>query len=185
MAASKFAAWLITGAVGPAVVALPVGLAAGELAGLADRWFKRFTHTDDLSRLVRAASGTSVDLSTAEFNATRRLLQNHDTWEQIGKGTVEELAARITSACLPPRTGRTEEESQEAGRIIARGLLEFAVADLDPKLSTSYCWPASTGCRPTRRARSTRLCSAYTPISRTDSRRAPRDAARSWCISRR
>ena len=50
-----------------------------------------------------------------------------------GRGTVEDLADRIAS-CLPPRDGRTAEDSHAAALTIARGLLEFAVADLDPKL---------------------------------------------------
>ena len=51
----------------------------------------------------------------------------------LGQGTVEDLATRI-AACLPPRDGRTAEDSHAAAMTIARGLLEFAVADLDPKL---------------------------------------------------
>ena len=51
----------------------------------------------------------------------------------LGRGTVEDLATRI-AACLPPRDGRTAEDSHAAALTIARGLLEFAVADLDPKL---------------------------------------------------
>ena len=51
----------------------------------------------------------------------------------LGRGTVEDLATRIAD-CLPPRDGRTTEDSHAAALTIARGLLEFAVADLDPKL---------------------------------------------------
>ena len=50
-----------------------------------------------------------------------------------GRGTVEDLATRIAD-CLPPRDGRTADDSHAAALTIARGLLEFAVADLDPKL---------------------------------------------------
>jgi hypothetical protein len=47
--------WLMTAALGPAVVAVPVGWAADAGADAARRWFRRFRRTDDLSRLVRAA----------------------------------------------------------------------------------------------------------------------------------
>ena len=50
-----------------------------------------------------------------------------------GRGTVEDLATRIAD-CLPPRDGRTAGDSHAAALTIARGLLEFAVADLEPKL---------------------------------------------------
>jgi hypothetical protein len=82
---------------------------------------------------VRAATGTSVDLTRAEFDAVRHLLEDPQTWRVLGQGTVEDLATRI-AACLPPRDGRTAEDSHAAALTIARGLLEFAVADLDPKL---------------------------------------------------
>jgi len=82
---------------------------------------------------VRAATGTSVDLTQAEFDAVRKMLQDPQTWSLAGRGTVEDLAAAIAS-CLPPRDGRTAEVSHKGAMTIARGLLEFAVADLDPKL---------------------------------------------------
>jgi hypothetical protein len=150
MAASKFEEWLIAGALGPAAVALPVNWAAGELAGVAARWFKRLTRTDDLSRLVRAA-GASVDLSRAEFDAVRRLLQNSQTWAQIGHGTVEALAASIASACLPSRDSRTEKSrSQQRGRSPVA-----CSSSLSPILSlnclTSCCSRGSIGCSSTRR----------------------------------
>ena len=66
-ATAAFVSWLVTGAVGPALVALPVNLVADKLAGAAVRWFKRFRQTDDLSRLVKAAAGTSVQLSRDEI----------------------------------------------------------------------------------------------------------------------
>ena len=56
-----------------------------------------------------------------------------ETWSALGHGTVEDLAHRIAD-CLPPRDGRTAEDSHAAALTIARGLLEFAVADLDPKV---------------------------------------------------
>ena len=126
-------AWLLGAAVGPAAVALPVNWAADALASVAGRWFKRLRGTDDLSRLVRAATGTSADLTHPEFADVRRLLEDQQTWSLLGQGTVEDLAARIAD-CLPARDGRTAEDSHAAGLTIARGLLEFAVADLDPKL---------------------------------------------------
>ena len=125
--------WLIGAGLGPAAVALPVNWAAAALAGAARRWFKRLRRTDDLSRLVRAATGTSVDLTQAEFDAVRTLLEDQQTWSVAGRGTVEDLATRI-SACLPPRDGRTADDAHAAALTIARGLIEFAVADLDPKL---------------------------------------------------
>ena len=125
--------WLLGAAVGPAVFALPVNWGADALAGVAQRWFKRLRRTDDLSRLVRAATGTSVDLTQAEFDAVRKLLQDQQTWTMLGQGTVEDLADRIAD-CLPPRDGRTTEDSRAAALTIARGLIEFAVADLEPKL---------------------------------------------------
>ena len=125
--------WLLGAGLGPAAVAVPVNWAADALAGAAQRWFKRLRRTDDLSRLVRAATGTSVDLTQAEFNAVRKLLEDQQTWNVAGRGTVEDLATRIAD-CLPPRDGRTADDSHAAALTIARGLIEFAVADLDPKL---------------------------------------------------
>ncbi len=126
-------AWLLGAGLGPAAVALPVNWAADALAGAAQRWFKRLRRTDDLSRLVRAATGTSVDLTDAEFDVVRKLLEDQQTWSVAGRGTVEDLATRIAH-CLPPRDGRTAEDSHAAALAIARGLLEFAIADLEPKL---------------------------------------------------
>ena len=125
--------WLLGAGLGPAAVAVPVNWAADALAGAAQRWFKRLRRTDDLSRLVRAATGTSVDLSQAEFDVLRKLLEDQQTWNVAGRGTVEDLATRI-GACLPPRDGRTAGDAHAAALTIARGLIEFAVADLDPKL---------------------------------------------------
>ena len=125
--------WLLGAGLGPAAVAVPVNWATDALAAAAQRWFKRLRHTDDLSRLVRAATGSSVDLTQAEFDAVRKLLEDQQTWGVAGRGTVEDLADRI-AACLPPRDGRTAGDSHAAALTIARGLIEFAVADLDPKL---------------------------------------------------
>jgi hypothetical protein len=61
-ATAAFVTWLATGAVGPALVALPVNWAADQLAGAATRWFRRLRQTDDLSRLVRAAAEAAVPL---------------------------------------------------------------------------------------------------------------------------
>jgi len=124
--------WLL-GAAGSATAALPVNWAADALAAASQRWFRRLRRSDDLSRLVKAATGTSVDLSAAEFDAVRELLEDQQTWRLVGHGTVDDLAVRIAVA-LPLRDGRTVGEVQAAALTIARGLLEFAVADLDPKL---------------------------------------------------
>jgi hypothetical protein len=126
-------AWLIESGLGPALVAVPVNFTAEALAGAAQRWFRRLRRTDDLSRLVRAATGTSVDLSHAEFNAVRRLLEDEQTWSVAGRGSVDDLATQIAS-CMPQRDRRTTEDSRAAAMTIARGLLEFAVADLNPKV---------------------------------------------------
>ena len=126
-------AWLLGAAAGPAAVALPINWTADKLAGAAQRWFRRIRRADDLSRLVRAATSSSVDLTRAEFDAVRLLLSEQRTWAQLGQGAVGQLAAWIAQ-CLPQRDGRTGEDSQAAALAIARGLLEFAVADLDPKV---------------------------------------------------
>lgn len=123
--------WLATAALGPAVVAVPVNLAADALVGAAQRWFKRLRGRDDLSRLVKEATGTTVELNHAEFVAVRKLLEDKRTWKLLGRGTVEELAGRMRSV-LPPRDGRTAEDSRAAALTIATGLLEFALADLEP-----------------------------------------------------
>ena len=123
-----FLAWLIQGGVGPALVALPVNWAGTDLAGAARRWFRRLGKSDGLSRIVRAAAG-GLDLSDAEFAAIRRLLEKESTWVEVGRGTVEDLAALIAS-CLPGRAG---QGSLAGGRAIAGGLLEFAVRDLEPE----------------------------------------------------
>jgi hypothetical protein len=126
-------AWLLGSGVGPAVVALPVTWAGDSLAGAAQRWFRRLGRMDDLSRLVKAATSTSVGLTRAEFGAVRHLLEAKETWRLAGRGTMEDLAIRVAS-CLPPGKRRTAQDSHVAALAIARGLLEFAVADLDPKL---------------------------------------------------
>ena len=126
-------AWLLGAAIGPAAIALPVNWAADSLAKAAQRWFRRLRHTDDLSRLVKAATGTSAELTRAEFDAIRSLLEDQKTWTLLGRGTVEDLATGI-AACLSPLDGRTAEEAHAVALAIARGLIEFAVADLDPGL---------------------------------------------------
>jgi NACHT domain len=126
-------AWLMESGLGPALVAVPVNFTAEALAGAAERWFRRLRRTDGLSRLVRAATGTSVDLTHAEFDAVRRMLEDQQTWNVAGRGSIDDLAARIAS-CMPPRDGRSPGDSAAAAMTIAHGLLEFAVADLDPKV---------------------------------------------------
>jgi len=125
--------WLIGNGFGPALVSVPVNLTAEALAGTAQRWFRRFRRADDLSRLVRAATGDSISLTQAEFDAVRHLLEDQQTWTVVGRGTVDDLAMRIAS-CLPPRDRRTVEDSRVAAMTIARGLLEFTIAGLDPKV---------------------------------------------------
>ncbi len=114
---------LIAGTVDVAVLGALHGLIEGDES-----------KTDSENRLVRTLTGASVDLTRTEFDAVRRLLEDQQTWSLAGQGTIEDLAAQIAS-CLPPRDGRTAEDSRAAALVIARGLLEFAVIDLDPKLS--------------------------------------------------
>jgi hypothetical protein len=128
-----FIDWLLEGGVGPALVAVPVNLVGNAGVAAAQRLFRRLRRADDLSRLVKAATGTAVDLSRDEFAAVRHLLESLETWRTLGHGTEEELAGQI-AMCLPPRDGRTVTDSHATALIIARGLLEFAVADLDPGL---------------------------------------------------
>jgi hypothetical protein len=128
-----FITWLIEGGAGPALVAVPVNLAGDAGADAARRWFRRLRRTDDLSRLVKAATGTSVELSNQEFAAVRELLEDPETWRLIGHGTVEDLAAKIAS-CMPRRVGLTGSDSRVAAMITARGLLEVGIADLYPNV---------------------------------------------------
>ena len=124
-----FLTWLVEGGVGPAGVGLPVTWAASELANASRRWFQRLRRSDDLGRIVRAATDDDVDLTRAEFSAVRDLLKQENTWTSLGRGTVEDLADRIAE-CLQ---GRARAESLQAGRAIAAGLLEFATGDLEPE----------------------------------------------------
>ena len=82
---------------------------------------------------MKEATGSSVDLTRSEFRAVRHLLENEETWDIVAQGTVDDLAKRITSR-LQPSSGRTAEASHAAALIIARGILEFTAADLDPKV---------------------------------------------------
>jgi NACHT domain len=125
--------WLIDAGVGPATAALPVNWAADVLADKARRWFRRLRRTDGLSRLVSAATGKSISLTDPEFAAVRRLLEDPQTWAMLGHGTVEDLATRIAS-CLADSGVRAGPDLDVAALAIARGLLEFAVADLEPEL---------------------------------------------------
>jgi hypothetical protein len=124
--------WLIGAGVGPAAVSLPVSWTGEWLAGVAQKWFRRLRRSDDLSRLVKAATGSRVDLTREEFDAIRCLLEDRETWDIAGRGTVDDLAARIGS-CLSGDS-RTSAGARAAALAIARGLLEFAVADMDAKL---------------------------------------------------
>lgn len=132
-AAGAFVSWLTSAALGPAVVALPVNLAAARLTEAAVRWFKRYRRTDDLSRLVTTALGTTIDVNDTEFKALRNLLENEQTWSLLAGHELktEELTDQV-AACLPARDGRSAAASREAAGTIARGLLGFAVLDLEP-----------------------------------------------------
>src|SRR5262249_37057211 len=69
----------------------------------------------------------------AEFDALRQLLSDQKIWILLGHGTVDDLAHRIAD-CLPPCDGRSGADSHAAALCIARGLLEFVAADLEPKI---------------------------------------------------
>lgn len=125
--------WLLGTGVGPAAVSLPVNWTADALASAARRWFKRIRRADDLSLLIRAATGNSVELTASEFSALHMLLEDQQTWVLLGRGTVKELADQI-AACMPERNGRTAADSDAAALAIARGLLEFTLADLEPRM---------------------------------------------------
>ena len=92
-------------------------------------WFRRLRRSDGLSRIVRAAVGTDVDLSDTEFAEIRHLLEQDSTWVQVGHGTVEDLATLI-AGCFPEPAS---ESSLSAGRAIAAGLLEFGVRTIEPE----------------------------------------------------
>ena len=124
-----FLRWLVEGAVGPTAAGLPVTWAASDLASAARRWFRRRRHSDGLSRIVKAASGTGVDLTADEFDAVSLLLEQESTWVLAGRGTVEDLASWIAS-CL---TARPSSGRFAAGLAVAHGILEFAVRDLEPQ----------------------------------------------------
>lgn len=126
----SFLAWLFDSGLGPAAVALPVTFTGERIVNVTKRWFQRVKRKDELSRLAEAAAGTTVSLTDDEFSSVRKLLEDPQTWGAVGGGTVGDLAALITSRL---REGRTDAESQAAGLAIARGLLEFAVADLEPR----------------------------------------------------
>jgi hypothetical protein len=126
-------AWLLGAAIGPAAVTIPMSWGADALAGAARNWFRRLRRSDDLSKLVKAAAGAHLDLSRDDVKAIRRLLEDRQTWAQLGHGTVEQLAQTV-AASLPAGADRTAAETVLIGLSVARGLLEFAVADLDPQI---------------------------------------------------
>ena len=104
---------------------------------MAVNWFNRLRQTDDLSRLVKAASSTSVSLSREEISDLRSLLARERTWRMLAEGKLSEKLNELSgqiAGCLPPRDGRTVEEARDAAWAIARGLLEFAVYDLQPDI---------------------------------------------------
>jgi hypothetical protein len=114
---------------------LPVNLAADRLADAAVRWFKKYRQTDDLSRLVKAAAPTSAPLKRDDIRDLRKLLEDVESWRLLAGDElkVQRLVERI-AACLSRRGDRTEEASREIAGAIARGLLEFAVYDLQPEI---------------------------------------------------
>ncbi len=116
----------------PATVTLPAGRNADVLAGAARRWFRRFRQISDLCRLVQLATGVSIVLTRDEFDAVRQLLADQQTWVTFGTGPVEGLASWMTGL-LPPQDGRTAEDSHAAALVIMRGLLEFALAEMEPR----------------------------------------------------
>ncbi|MGH3403624.1 MAG: NACHT domain-containing protein [Streptosporangiaceae bacterium] len=123
--------WLVTGGLGPALVAVPVTWSAGRLGEVAHRWLDRIRREDGLSRLILAAD-PPIRLTRNELAAVRRLLEDPKTWQAIGIGLVEDLVAKIC-ACLHD-DDRASSDRVIAGRAIARGLMEFAVFDLEPEL---------------------------------------------------
>ena len=125
--------WLIEGGIGPALVALPVNWAGQAGARIARFWFRRLRRSDDLSRLVRAAVGASFDLSREQFDAVRNLLEDERTWSLAGQGTVEDLIALIASR-LQEHADEAAVDTRPVAASIARGLLEFGVADVDAEL---------------------------------------------------
>lgn len=77
--------WLIQGAVGPALVGLPVTWAATDLTRAAKGWFRRLRRSDGLSRIVMAAAEGQARLLDTEFAAIRRLLEQESTWFEVGR----------------------------------------------------------------------------------------------------
>ena len=108
-------------------------MAADKLAGAAARWFRRIRQIDDLSRLVKAATGTSASLSHAEIKDLRGLLEDEETWRQLAGLDVARLTGRVAD-CLSLRGNRTTADARAIAEAIARGLLEFAVFDLQPEV---------------------------------------------------
>ena len=103
------------------------------MAGLARRWFMKIRRRDDLSRLLRAMTGSSADLTRGEFDAVRKFLEDEQTWVLLGQAPIDDLADSV-SGLLPPRLGRTAEDAHSAGLAVVRGLLEYAAADLEPEM---------------------------------------------------
>jgi hypothetical protein len=122
--------WLVQGAIGPAVVALPINWAASVWADAARRWFERTRRTDALSLLVMSAVEGAEPLSRAEFRAIRQLLERVETWDVAGHGTPEDLMDLIAGQ-LPERSA---QERSALSRAIAAAVLDFAVHELEPEL---------------------------------------------------
>lgn len=125
------ALWL-AGTGGSAAVAAPVTMTADALAATAKRRFRQFRRTDDLSRLVKVATGTT-GLTRRELDAVARLLQDADTWRLLGHGAPEDMVQKI-AVCLREANGPAARDPVPVAGVITRALLEFTVADLQPKL---------------------------------------------------
>lgn len=125
-------AGLIENLIDPALAAVPVNYAADALAHAAGSWFDRFRESDDLSRVARAAAGKDVSLSRSELRSIRKLLEDPGTWRAVGRSDVGELVTQIASR-LALHGERASEEARDTAAVIASGLLEGALAELDPK----------------------------------------------------
>jgi hypothetical protein len=122
--------WLVEGAVGPAVVALPIAWAASAWADAARRWFERSRRSDALSLLVESAAEGAAPLSHSEFRAVRSLLERAGTWDVAAGGMPEDLMNLIAGQ-LPERSA---QERLAVSRAIAAAVLDFAVHELEPEL---------------------------------------------------
>ena len=82
--------------------------------------------------MARAAAGKDVSLSRGELRSIGKLLEDPGTWRAVGRGDVGELITQIASR-LALHGERASEEARVTAAVIASGLLEGALAELDPK----------------------------------------------------